>query len=231
MRIVLVHGFTQTAASWEPVEAPWRGTSLDPRAIEIPDALDFVTTAAAIGDRGGPATYVGYSMGGRLCLQLALDRPEMVERLVLVSASPGIADPSQRAARRESDEQLAQEVEREGVHAFVKRWLAQPMFATLSRDAAGLGDRVGGNTAARLAHQLRALGQGSQPSNWSRLHELTVPSVLFVGSRDAKYTSIAEEMAAPMRAHLRVMSGQGHACHLENPGGFAHVLASWLGIW
>ena len=49
--------------------------------------------------RSATATYVGYSQGGRLCLQLALDRPESCDRLVLVSASPGIADPGERAAR------------------------------------------------------------------------------------------------------------------------------------
>lgn len=229
MRVVLVHGFTQTAASWRRIELSWQSTLFDPHAIEVPDALDFAATAHAIGDEGGPATYVGYSMGGRLCLQLALDRPEIVEKLVLISSSPGIADPAERAARRDADEVLAQDVERDGVQAFVERWLAQPMFATLPPDAAGLADRVAGNTAERLAHQLRALGQGTQPSHWNRLHELTVPSVLFVGSRDAKYVAIAEDMASRMKANIRVLSGAGHACHLESVS-FAHLLSSWLGI-
>ena len=69
-------------------------------------------------DRHAPAArgiYVGYSMGGRLCLRLALDRPDLVRGLMLVSTSPGIADPTERAARVEADELLADSVERDGV--------------------------------------------------------------------------------------------------------------------
>ena len=99
--MVFVHGFTQSGASWTPVAAALPD-SIARVLPDVPDGLDFVATAGALGDLGGRAVYVGYSMGGRLCLQLALDRPDLVERLVLVSASPGIADDAERAARRAS---------------------------------------------------------------------------------------------------------------------------------
>ena len=108
-------------------------------AVAVPRAVDFVTTAHELDL--GPGEYVGYSMGGRLCLQLALDRPDLVERLVLVSASPGIADAAARATRVEADEQLAQDIERDGVDAFLERWVAQPLFATLH--ATGPGSTTG----------------------------------------------------------------------------------------
>jgi 2-succinyl-6-hydroxy-2,4-cyclohexadiene-1-carboxylate synthase len=222
----LVHGFTQTASSWSIVEPFLRGGSLEPAALEVPHGLGFAATASALGDAGGRAAYVGYSMGGRLCLQLALDRPELVEKLVLVSASPGIADEAERTARRAADESLAQEIERDGVAAFVERWIAQPMFAQLPPDAAGIEQRVAANSVGRLTHQLRALGQGAQPSNWQRLHEVTAPTELFAGDADAKYVAIAGRMAPPLRASVRVLPGD-HACHLE-PNGFPHLLASWL---
>lgn len=228
MRIVLVHGFTQTAGSWHPYTQWWREGLIEPCPLEVPDGLDFVATAHALGDTGGPATYMGYSMGGRLCLQLALDRPELVDRLILVSASPGIADPAERAARRDSDELLAQRVERDGVREFVEWWLAQPMFASLSADVAAPEDRIEGNTPERIAHQLRALGQGAQPSNWERLEEIAMPTALVVGSQDTKYVAIAQEMAGPMRANMRVLSGLGHACHLQQPIHVAQLVASWL---
>ncbi len=219
---VFVHGFTQTPASWAPVRA-----LLDPptRAPAVPDGVDF--PAAALGLDVGRGCYVGYSMGGRLALQLALDRPTTVERLVLVSASPGIAGADERAARRDADERLAQEIERDGVDAFLERWLAQPLFASLPRDRAGVDERRAGNTVASLTHQLRALGQGAQPSNWERLNELTVPVLLVVGERDTKYVDIAERMAVAIpQARVEVLPGAGHACHLEQPEAVAHVLVS-----
>jgi len=122
---VFVHGFTQTAASWAPV---MELMSADTRSLAVPVAGDFTAAAATLDV--GPATYAGYSQGGRLCLQLALDRPGVVDRLVLVSASPGIAAEPARTARREADERLAREIERDGVDAFLERWLSQPLFAT-----------------------------------------------------------------------------------------------------
>jgi 2-succinyl-6-hydroxy-2,4-cyclohexadiene-1-carboxylate synthase len=140
-RIVLVHGFTQTARSWRPtvarltaalgpdveivaLDAPGHGDRADVRA-------DLPTSASMLGVEGGRATYVGYSMGGRLCLHLALASPHLVDRLVLISATPGIEDDRERDARRAADDALADEIERIGVGAFLERWLAQPLFSQL----------------------------------------------------------------------------------------------------
>jgi 2-succinyl-6-hydroxy-2,4-cyclohexadiene-1-carboxylate synthase len=221
--LVLVHGFTQTPSSWAPVAA-----RLDvARAVALGDGTDFVAVAHALD--AGPATYVGYSQGGRLCLQLALDQPEVVNRLVLVSASPGIEDADARAARRDADERLAQEIERDGVDAFLERWLAQPLFATLPRERSGIDERRAGNTVADLQHQLRVLGQGAQPSNWDRLAELRMPVLLIVGELDTKYVDIAERMAERIAdVRVEVIPGAGHACHLEQPEHVAHLLASFV---
>jgi len=235
---VFVHGFTQSASSWKPVldalrEISRRG-SRRYTCLGVPDDLDFVTTARELARAGdifvpAPCTYVGYSMGGRLCLQLALERSEVVDRLVLVSASPGIADPAARAERRAADEQLAREVERDGVAVFVERWLAQPLFANLPRETAGVEDRIATNTVPRLTHQLRVLGQGAQPYLGDRVRELTMPVLLVVGERDHKYVGIAREMAAVMPdARVEVIEDAGHACHLERSDRFAHVVHPWL---
>ena len=237
--VVFVHGFTQTGTSWAPVSGLVSASVLTP---DVPEGADFVAVAHALDE--GAATYVGYSQGGRLCLQLALDRPDVVQRLVLISASPGIADnaattnsgssetsraPAARASRRAADERLAQEIERDGVDAFLARWLAQPLFATLPPDRAGLDERRAHNTVAGLTSQLRVLGQGAQPSNWERLGELKVPVLLIVGAHDRKYVDIAERMAEHIAdARVEVIYGAGHACHLEQPERVAHVLTSFV---
>jgi 2-succinyl-6-hydroxy-2,4-cyclohexadiene-1-carboxylate synthase len=225
---VFVHGFTQTGNSWTPVIEQIghdRGRVILFVMPNVATNRTFTETAEAIGIAS--ATYVGYSMGGRLCLQLALDRPELVERLVLVSASPGVADDADRAARRAADEELARDVERDGVDAFLERWIAQPLFATLPRDRAGIADRRAGNTVESLSHQLRVLGQGAQPSNWERLDQLAMPTLLIVGELDTKYVDIAHRMAAAIPdARVEVIAGAGHACHLEQPEAVAHLLAS-----
>ena len=225
MALVLIPGFTQTAASWDPALAHLP-PDLETVAVDVPSGLSFVETAAAIGEQHGRAVYCGYSMGGRLCIRLALDRPDLVRGLVVLSASPGIADDAERAARRDADEKLAREIESDGVDAFLDRWLRQPLFATLPPDAAGLDARRAGNTVATLTHALRALGPGAQEPLWDRLGDLEPPFVPAAGVLDEKYVDIAFEMAARVGpdVHPVLIGGAGHAAHLENPEAVASLL-------
>jgi 2-succinyl-6-hydroxy-2,4-cyclohexadiene-1-carboxylate synthase len=222
---VLVPGFTQTAASWDPVRSHL-GPGVDVLAIDVPTGRGFPQTAAAIGELGGPAIYAGYSMGGRLCLRLALDRPDLVRGLVLISGSPGIADDAERATRREADERLARDIERDGVDAFLEAWLRQPLFASLPAGAAGLDDRRAGNTVATLTHALRALGQGAQEPLWNRLGDLEASFLPVAGTLDEKYVDIAFEMAEAVGSdvHPVLIGNAGHAVHLEQPEAVASAL-------
>ncbi|HEU4842184.1 MAG TPA: alpha/beta fold hydrolase [Ilumatobacteraceae bacterium] len=231
-RLVLVHGFTQTGRSWDAlagslaadhevvaVDAPGHGGSAAVRA-------GLVDGAGLLGAAGGRATYVGYSMGGRLCLHLAITRPDLVERLVLVSATAGIDGADERATRRAADDALAGALEHDGLDAFLTRWLAQPMFASLGD--AGLDDRRR-NTVAGLAASLRQAGTGTQEPLWDRLPELPMPVLLVAGALDAKFVAAAERMAALVPdATLAIVEGAGHTVHLERPAAFEDVLRGWL---
>lgn len=229
MRLRLVPGFTNTARSWEAVEralpAEW-----DIQGIDIPDGLDFVGTADALAHKGGHAVWIGYSMGARLCLRLALDNPTVVQALVLVSGSAGIESAGAREARLAADERQAQDLERDGVDAFLERWLAQRLFETLPREAAMLDDRRRGNTVHRLAHQLRALGPGTQEPLGDRLAELAMPVLVVAGGYDRAYTETAHRMAAAIgaNAEVEIVPATGHAVHLEQPKELAQLLASWV---
>jgi 2-succinyl-6-hydroxy-2,4-cyclohexadiene-1-carboxylate synthase len=234
-RVVLVHGFTQTLAAWGPVAERLAGRRQVVR-VDLPGhggsgevRAGFSEAAGLVGEAGGVGVYCGYSLGGRLCLRLALDRPDLVEGLVLVGASPGIADPGARAERRAADEALAGRIEREGVAAFLDRWLAGPLFASLPAEAAGRADRLA-NTAEGLAYALRRLGTGAQEPLWGRLGGLHPPTLLVAGDRDAKFAAIAGEMAAAIGRHARValVPGAGHAVHLERPAELAALVEELL---
>ncbi|HEY8217014.1 MAG TPA: hypothetical protein VIH82_07765 [Acidimicrobiia bacterium] len=72
MRLRMVPGFSLTARSWDPLEKALP-VDWDVQALDVPDGLDFVGTADALAHRGGAGTWVGYSMGARLALRLALE--------------------------------------------------------------------------------------------------------------------------------------------------------------
>jgi 2-succinyl-6-hydroxy-2,4-cyclohexadiene-1-carboxylate synthase len=234
-RVALVHGFTQTRRSWDVV-ARLLGDEHAVIALDAPGhgeladaALDPWQGARLLAQQGGEATYVGYSMGARLCLHIALAHPDHVESLVLIGATAGITDESERAARRRADEERAARIERDGVDAFLREWLAQPLFASLPPEARGLQDRRT-NTAAGLAASLRLAGTGAQDPLWDRLSELEMPVLLVVGELDHKFTALAHEMAAAIGANARVVSvtGAGHAVHLEQPEAFVAVVRAFL---
>ena len=219
--LVLLHGFTQTGASWDGVvrELAGRYRALAPDLGAGPWEAELDRLSALAPER---FTLAGYSMGGRLALALALRIPERVERLVLVSASPGLADDGERAARRAADEALAARIEAIGAEAFAREWAAQPLFAGQPPEvaAAAHADRLRRSAAAHAA-QLRGLGTGVMPPLWERLGELAMPVTLVVGERDAKFRGIAERMGFP----AVVVPGAGHAVHLEAPAAVAAHLA------
>lgn len=250
--LILVHGFTQTARSWDRiaarlrrryrvtvVDAPGHGGSTHLR-------LSLAQTAEMVAQQCGPATYIGYSMGARLCLHIATQRPELVDRLALLGATAGFDDPVERADRKRTDEALATTIERDGIAVFLDRWLAQPMFAgVLDADGSDRLDRLG-NTASGLASSLRLCGTGAQASLWPVLAELTMPVLVMAGERDAKFIDLGRRLSAtigtaagrsrgPGRtgrpdagAEFAIVPDAGHAAHLEQPDAFLALLTGWL---
>jgi 2-succinyl-6-hydroxy-2,4-cyclohexadiene-1-carboxylate synthase len=138
-----------------------------------------------------------------------------------VSATPGIEDATEHLTRVVSDEDHARFVEREGVEAFLKRWLAQPLFEGVPADAPGLADRWT-LSVDYIAHCLRVLGTGTMQPMWSRLAELSMPVTFVTGRRDEKFTSIAARAARIRGDHVEIDSG--HAIPLEAPEALASIL-------
>jgi 2-succinyl-6-hydroxy-2,4-cyclohexadiene-1-carboxylate synthase len=234
-RLVLVHGFTQTRRCWGPeadvlavdhevvrIDAPGHGRSA---AVDV----DLPTGGQLIGEQGGRATYVGYSMGARFCLHLALGHPELVEGLVLLGATAGIDGDAERAARRQLDQRTADRIRAEGVEPFLDWWLAQPLFASLPPERAFRAERLE-NTAEGLASSLERAGTGSQAPCWDRLSDLAMPVLVLTGAEDAKFTALATRLADAIgtNATLAQVAGAGHAAHLEQPDRFLAVIRPWL---
>jgi len=234
--IVLLHGFTQTGRSWGPAIAAlgerYRAVAPDIRGHGSAAAVRPVDFASVQADvlALAPERFVlgGYSMGGRIALSLALAAPARVERLVLVGASPGLADADERRARRAADEALAERIERGGIEAFAARWSALPLFADQPADVAAAAHATRlAQSPAGLAAALRGLGTGVMEPLWERLPELTMPVTLIAGERDAKFRAIAERMAAALPdATLHVVAGAGHAAQLEQPAAVAGIAAA-----
>jgi 2-succinyl-6-hydroxy-2,4-cyclohexadiene-1-carboxylate synthase len=246
--LVLLHGFTGSAATWAPHMIAWRDTcttiaidalghgasdapeypqryALPHAAMDIVAVLDHVNIERCV--------LLGYSMGGRVALQTAIAAPDRIAALALESASPGLRTAKERAARVEADERLAQHLERDGIAAFVDMWEQLPLWASRQRlpEATRLAERTQRlrNNPHGLAQSLRGAGTGTQAPLHDYLKEIRIPVLLIAGEQDAKFCAIAREMHAALpNAQPAIIPGVGHTVHLEAPNTFDSLVSDFV---
>jgi 2-succinyl-6-hydroxy-2,4-cyclohexadiene-1-carboxylate synthase len=228
--VVLLHGFAGTARHWDRVIAELPAGRFAPVALNLTNAdpltPDGVTRLVSSATAAEPAIVVGYSMGGRLALHAALAIPDRVVRLVLISASAGIEDPTEREARRVADAALAEEIERTSIESFISRWRAQPLFA---HDPERVAEEIAADerrcTPAGLAAMLRGLGPGTIAPMWDRLGELTMAVDVLAGELDPAYVVHGRRIAAGAgRSSFRCVPAVGHRVALQAPHEVARAL-------
>lgn len=246
--LVLLHGFTQDRSAWEPardglrsigptvaVDLVGHGDSPrpdDPAAYTMEACVEQV--ADVLGALKLPsAWWVGYSMGGRVALQLAVNKPALVQGLVLVSTTAGFPDPEQRAERIKADRALADRIPGWGIEAFVDYWLELPLFESLQRlprhQRYALRKQRLRNSPEALAHSLRGMGAGAMMPVWAHLRDLAVPSLVMAGELDERFTALARSMAAALpEAHLTIVPDCGHAVPTEAPLRFASAVRGFF---
>ena len=235
--VVLVHGFTQSAATWNDIAArisdtshvvlvdlPGHGENSDSTA-SLPEAGELVLKA------GGHGAYVGYSLGSRVLLHAALQHPEQISKLVLCGVNPGIVDIAERAQRQNDDDVLASHIEDIGVERFITEWLATPLFARLTATNDDRASRTV-NTASGLANSLRTMGIGTQADLWHELKKLTMPVLIITGADDKKFTEIGARMTDIIGSHAThvIVPNCGHSVPLEQPTIFAELVRAFIAV-
>jgi 2-succinyl-6-hydroxy-2,4-cyclohexadiene-1-carboxylate synthase len=235
--LVLLHGFAGTSATWDSVVRCLDHERYTPLALDLPghgtaSAINGPITFASCVERvldASPPDFAlcGYSLGGRVGLNVALAAPTRVSRLVLISSTAGIADEAERSARRGEDEALADDLETRSFAEFMDRWEAQPVFAGDPPEVhAGMRAQQRRNDPRALAAVLRGIGTGAMPPLWDRLAELPMPVTILVGERDTKFHAPGRRMAELLpHAELRIVPG-GHRLPLESPRALASAITN-----
>jgi 2-succinyl-6-hydroxy-2,4-cyclohexadiene-1-carboxylate synthase len=248
--LLLLHGFTGSAATWAPLVEAQR----DQRRVIVPDLLGHGRSAAptvptryALEHQADdlaallaileavPADVLGYSMGARLALLLALRHPAAVRSLLLESPSAGLADTQARAQRQAADERLAQRLEHDGLAAFVDDWQAQPLFASHAALPAVVQARL---RAERLSHDprglaasLRGAGQAAMAPLHDRLAAVACPTFVIAGAMDDVGLERAKSVASGIQAaRLAIVEDAGHTPHLEQPDTFLRLVDERLAM-
>ena len=256
--LLLLHGFTGRGSGWGAhatafarhfrvivVDLPGHGRTrpsdpvrgVRPSRISVERTADDLATILARAD-AAPAHVLGYSLGARIALRLAIVHPDGVRRLVLESPSAGIVGTRERAARRAADAALADRLERDGMETFVDAWERQPIFAGHAAIPAPCATRLRAtrlraerlsNTPAGLALSLRAAGQGCMEPLHDRQVSVRIPTLVIAGALDPIGLARAEVVAAGVPgARLEIVPGAGHMPHLESPSRFRSLTLDFL---
>ena len=225
--VLLLHGFAGTAGSWDafsehldreryrPLAAELRGHGQNGAVRPISFELCVADLLAAAPPR---FTLAGYSLGGRIALQLALAAPERIDRLVLISSSAGITDEAERNERLSKDLALADEIEAGPISGFADEWLAGPLFANDRAEVnAAARSEIEKNSPADLA-AARGMSVGRMEPLWSRLAEIAAPTTVVAGQSDGRYVKLAERIVAAIDgSELVLLDGVGHALPRNAP--------------
>jgi 2-succinyl-6-hydroxy-2,4-cyclohexadiene-1-carboxylate synthase len=245
--LLLLHGFTGSAETWRPFFEAWHGFRLvaldlhghgesdapaDPARYGVAQCLEDIVAVLDAMEVERTAL-LGYSMGGRIALHFALEHPNRLSAAVLESASPGIEDEAERAKRVEADEELARNLERDGLEAFIDYWQSIPLWASQASLPNELREELHQqrlrNSVIGLANSLRGIGAGTMPPVYHRLSEIKVPTMLIAGALDERYAELARQMRLRIAdSTLWIIQDAGHAAHFEQPQVFGALVADFL---
>ncbi len=219
--LIFLHGFLGAKEDWHAVielladkyfcvavDLPGHGGS------EICDAwealLELITTLPL-----NQLTLVGYSMGGRLALQLS------AYPAIILSAHPGLDTEEEKAARWQEDLHWIALLENFPIDIFLDQWYQQSLFNSLRQNKA-LFERTllqrKKNDPFKLAAALRQMSLAKQ-EKITAFH----PRTLYVyGEEDLKY----EKLSCTLQNQIerKKITNAGHAIHLENPEACAQAI-------
>ncbi|OED37698.1 2-succinyl-6-hydroxy-2,4-cyclohexadiene-1-carboxylate synthase [PVC group bacterium (ex Bugula neritina AB1)] len=248
--LILLHGFLANKEDWEgiiphlidtyyclAIDLPGHGDTpmIKNQNDSLPNAAMFVNRF--LDEKNiQQCDLLGYSMGGRLALQVLLQRPERFSRLILEGSCPGLKTEEGRLERVKNDGYIAKQIEKEK-DVFLKyllKWYQQPFFKSIKRKAdlfeKFLELRLK-NDPLQVAESLRCLGTGAQPSLWENLKDIKSDTCLIVGCEDDKFLTFCKEMATIIPScELYIVEKCGHNVHVEQPEKHVKILKNFLKV-
>lgn len=219
---VLLHGLGSVAAGWGPVLRRLRGncrlivpelsvlggSAIPGGGLGVRHGAEVVARLLESEFGGRPVTVAGLSLGGWLATRLALARPELISRLILIDAG------GYRDQDWDEIERLIRVSDMAGVERLYGAIFARtPWIMRLSR-----GGFLKAYTSAAVTCVLDRLSEADTFTAVD-LARLQMPTFLLWGEQDGLFhVETARAMLAALpHATLEVLPGLGHAVHIESP--------------
>jgi pimeloyl-ACP methyl ester carboxylesterase len=238
----LLHAGIADSRMWRPQEAALRAAGFDVLAPDLrgfgqrPMGTEpFSNARDAEASLVGPAAVIGGSLGGRVALELAVLRPDLVERLVLIAPGlPGWPWSDETRAGWAAEEQAFERGDFEAAaEASLRQWIDGPRR---SPDAVDQGLRSSVRAMILRSYELQSAEEADEepvldPAINERLGDVRCPTLVIVGDEDiADMQGIAAHVAASIGdARLVTVTGASHLPSLERPEEVNPILLEFLG--
>lgn len=229
--LVLLHGFLGSTEEWQPlmnsladdyrcvaIDLPGHGQSAHIEVSPRPSEDGFGYCCRLIKKSLNQLNIqqyqiLGYSLGGRIAMHLALNDSSSITRLYLESANPGLPL-SQRAQRIANDQKWLKILTTQSMVAFLNLWYQQPVFANLNEEARNkmIAERAK-NRAINVAKIYQNTGLGLQQDLRPALAKLEMPVHFFSGQQDVKFFDIGVELSNKRIANSHHHFDCGHNIH------------------
>jgi pimeloyl-ACP methyl ester carboxylesterase len=182
----------------------------------------------------GPATLVGHSLGGIVCLHVAIDRPDQVRSLVLVDSGGAPVSHLRKLFIAVSLRNMQMAMQLPAVVSAVLR--IPGLRRTLLGVVVHRPEAVDGDLLQSVHRDMRAPGvaaaiaAGVNDSIGQRLHRVLQPVLLIWGERDRIVPAqLAETLASTLTdARLVTFPATGHCPNIEWPEKFNDVITDWV---
>jgi 2-succinyl-6-hydroxy-2,4-cyclohexadiene-1-carboxylate synthase len=180
----------------------------------------------------GPTIGIGYSLGGRLLLEVHAAHPGLFDGLIILAAHPGLESSDERQQREHSDRALVQRLQLISRNAqlkeeFLDQWYAQPLFGRLREreEFPARKRRQLTNFSSSLSHFVSITALSQQPNLESTLENL--PVLYCYGQEDQKFKALSTRYKS-LGAQIEEIPGAAHALLLEAPEALAQVIKPWI---
>lgn len=232
--IVFLHGFLGNSEDWSflirelsgkyfciAIDLPGHGKS-----INLQDN-QYSINAAVSGIYGiveqlniSKINLIAYSMGGRAALHFTDKYPDIVNKLVLISSSPGLKTKGERQSRIALDKALSDRISASNFSDFLKFWYSQKLFGydTESKKYSFLAEKRRNNLKEELSKSLKYSGTGAMQHLWDKLSNYDIPILLLCGENDEKYIRINSEMNDILKnSELKIIDDSFHNIIFDAP--------------
>jgi len=222
---ILFHGNFETAADWAFLDSDWQVFSLWDflKENKFKNWEDFSKSLAAELQKEKPLQLAGYSLGGRILLNVNKFFPEA--KMTFISTHPGLKTEMEKNSRLWSDLKWKERVFLEDWKSLFHAWNAQPVFeveAEKSEKLFFLSEKYRNEIA--LAFDLLSLGR--MPNFFDFEIENVSRMSWICGDADQKFHKLGESFIKKNPMKFISFEGAGHRIHKKCPSELLKALNS-----